>query len=58
MNEAEIMNCAAILAAGIMANQCGAYNYNAETAVALMREIAAEIEKPQKEEKAETPEYF
>lgn len=58
MNNDEIMNCAAILAAGIMANQCGVYNYNAETAVALMQEIAAEIEKPQVKEEPETPEYF
>lgn len=58
MNESEIMNCAAILAAGIMANQCGKYIYDAQTAVALMRKIAAEIGEPQKEEEADTPEYF
>ena len=58
MNNDEIMNCAAILAAGIMANHRGVYVYNTETAVSLMREIAAEIEKPQVKEEPETPEYF
>lgn len=40
MNNSEIMKCAAILAAGIMANQSTADRYDAERAVNLMKEIA------------------
>ena len=43
MTKAEIMNCAAILAAGIMANESPRTVYDAELAIDLMEEIAAEI---------------
>lgn len=45
MNKSEIMNCAAILAAGVMANESGQMIYNAERAVELMFEIAGKLGK-------------
>lgn len=44
MTKSEIMNCAAILAAGIMANDNSKMVYTADSAVELMRRIAVRIE--------------
>ena len=43
MTKSEIMNCAAILAAGIMANDNSKVVYTASSAVDLMSRIAAQI---------------
>mgnify|MGYP003299642563 CR=1 FL=1 len=43
MTKPEIMNCAAILAAGIMANESPRTMYDAELAVDLMMQIAKDI---------------
>ena len=58
MTKAATMNCAAILAAGIMANQCKQTVYNVELAVDLMEQIAAEIDQRESESQNEdTPEW-
>lgn len=44
MTKSEIMNCAAILAAGIMANDSSRTVYSAESAVQLMNQVAALIQ--------------
>ena len=43
MTRSEITNCAAILAAGIMANQAGSIRYDEHSAVELMEKITEEI---------------
>ena len=58
MGENEIMNCAAILAAGIMANLKGVTNYNSERAIDLMEEIAREIERRQLQKQYENEEWL
>lgn len=58
MTKPEIMNCAAILAAGIIANGNHGLIYNADTAVYLMNEIAAKIENQQAGEQNGNVEYF
>ena len=58
MGENEIMNCAAILAAGIMANLKGVTNYNSERAIDLMEEIASEIERRQRQNQYENEEWL
>lgn len=49
MNKSEIMNCAAILAAGIIANDKSETRIGADAAVDLMEEIAAVITERQKD---------
>lgn len=51
MTKFEIMNCAAILAAGMMADNTNNLCYTAEQAVDLMEQIAAVIAERQKDEK-------
>ena len=58
MGENEIMNCAAILAAGIMANLNGVTNYDSERAIDLMEEIAREIERRQLQKQYENEEWL
>ena len=58
MGENEIMNCAAILAAGIMANLNGVTNYDSERAIDLMEEIAREIERRQLQKQHENEEWL
>ena len=58
MGENEIMNCAAILAAGIMANLNGVTNYDSERAIDLMEEIASEIERRQRQNQYENEEWL
>ena len=58
MGENEIMNCAAILAAGIMANLNGVTNYDSERAIDLMKEIAREIESHQRQKQYENEEWL
>lgn len=53
MTKAEIMNCAAALAAGIMANQAKTSVYDADRAVELMMQIAARIAKETAEQEVE-----
>ena len=43
MTRSEIANCAAVLAAGIMANQAGSIRYDEHSAVELMEKITEEI---------------
>lgn len=58
MTKAATMNCAAILAAGIMASQCKQTVYNVELAVDLMEQIAAEIDQRESENQNEdAPEW-
>lgn len=58
MNNAEIMNCAAILAAGIISSGTHGLIYNADTAVELMNTIAAEIENQQSKEQRKGEEWL
>ena len=43
MTKSEVMNCAAVLASGIMANQAKITVYNADSAVELMMQLAEKI---------------
>ena len=45
MTKAEVMNCAAVLASGIMANQAKIDVYDAERAVDLMMQIAEKLDR-------------
>lgn len=45
MTKSKIMNCAAILAAGVMANESVRTTYTAESAVELMYQIAGKLDK-------------
>ena len=45
MTQTEVMNCAAILASGIMANQAKSNVYDADRAVDLMMQIAEELDR-------------
>ncbi len=45
MTKAEIMNCAATLAAGIIANERGQTNYDSAAAVELVEDIAEKLRK-------------
>lgn len=54
MTKSEIMNCAAILAAGIIASEKREPSVNADEAVGLMEQIAAVIADHQKEANSET----
>lgn len=56
VNHSEIMKCAAILAAGIMANQSTINSYNAERAVNLMKEIAGILRGQNSEQEIVYPE--
>lgn len=49
MSESEIMNCAAILAAGILANSNNRRDSNATAAFSLMEEIANLIREDEKQ---------
>ena len=53
MTKAEIMNCAAILAAGVMANRDKQPVYGPDDAVTLMEEIAEVLQKRTAEEERE-----
>ena len=55
MTKSEVMNCAAILAAGIMANQHKINVYDAYSAVELMDQIAEVISKQEKEDEIQYP---
>lgn len=58
MTEAEIMNCAAIIVAGIMANPNGHLPYDANRVVNMMEDIAKEISKRQVEEQRKNEEWI
>ena len=55
MTRPEILKCAAILAAGIMANQHQINVYNADSAVALMNQIAETISDQEPDEEIKYP---
>lgn len=57
MSESEIMHCAAVLAAGVMANRSDLV-FDAERAVNLMRDIAEEIANDQNAELSENEEWL
>lgn len=53
MTKAEIMNCAAILAAGVISNNGTRTTYTAESAVNLMLEIAENLRQKTAEDERE-----
>ena len=55
MTKSEVMKCAAVLAAGIMANQAQVTVYNEFSAVELMEKIATVIAEQEKKSDIQYP---